>query len=95
MNNETRREKRNELKNILKEHKNKPCADCLELYPSYVMDLDHIDDNKVKDIYDFITNMDKEGLIKEINKCEVVCSNCHRIRTNSRGQNCPKKYRIK
>jgi hypothetical protein len=60
-----------------------PCADCGVLYPYYVMDFDHIDGDKKFNL----ANSTQQGFLivkKEIEKCEVVCSNCHRIRTHNR-----------
>jgi len=62
--------------------KDVPCADCGNRYPSYVMDFDHLGDKKFN-----ISNMTARGMAQlqaEIAKCEVVCSNCHRIRTHER-----------
>ena len=61
-----------------------PCADCGEFYPPWVMDFDHIDDNKVASVSSlkFLTSL--ENVLKEIEKCELVCANCHRMRTHSR-----------
>lgn len=62
-----------------------PCEDCGVFYPSYVMQFDHIVDGK----RDSIANMVRQGvslatLQAEIDKCELVCANCHAERTNSR-----------
>mgnify|MGYP007134673230 CR=1 FL=1 len=39
------------------------------------------------DVAEFLLN-EKEGIVlkfkEEIKKCEIVCSNCHRIRTHNR-----------
>lgn len=65
--------------------KNKtPCTDCGVQYPYYVMDFDHQGDKEYT-----IANMVHQGygvdkIQLEIDKCEIVCSNCHRIRTHSR-----------
>lgn len=65
--------------------KNVPCADCKQKYPHYVMDFDHTDDNKMHNISTMVNGARSLELIKvEISKCEIVCSNCHRIRTWSR-----------
>lgn len=65
--------------------KNKPCMDCDGLFPPYVMDFDHIDDNKVDNVSVMVHKMTSlEKIQLEIDKCELVCSNCHRIRTHQR-----------
>lgn len=68
----------------LKEYKESlPCTDCGVYYPSYVTDFDHISDNKSANI----GNMMSRGwprILKEIEKCELVCANCHRERTHQR-----------
>jgi len=64
---------------------NKPCVDCKNTYPHYVMDFDHIDDNKEFSIsWAAMNGLSKERISEEISKCELVCSNCHRIRTHNR-----------
>lgn len=60
-----------------------PCTDCGKLYPHYVMDFDHLD-NKEGLINEFVRRYNKDALNREIAKCEVVCSNCHRIRSFNR-----------
>lgn len=61
-----------------------PCADCGNNYPYYVMDFDHLSDKEYA-----LANMIQKGydipaVQKEIDKCEIVCANCHRERTHSR-----------
>lgn len=80
----TAAKKRQELYDLVLEFKkDKPCQDCGGLFPPYVMDFDHVDPtNKI----DTITHLrsvvcNKKLLLLEIAKCELVCSNCHRIRT--------------
>lgn len=62
-----------------------PCRDCGMKYPYYVMDFDHInEDDKLNDI-NYLSSTGRIGALKkEILKCELVCANCHRIRTHSR-----------
>lgn len=68
---------------FLKEYKEKhPCTDCGGFFPSYVMDFDHLNDKRYT-----ISNMQTlsiEALLAEMEKCELVCANCHRIRTHNR-----------
>lgn len=66
--------------------KDRPCADCGNRYPYYVMDFDHIRGDKkfsMGNIPRLIT-MATRKIEDEIAKCDVVCANCHRIRTHSR-----------
>lgn len=58
------------------------CVDCGELDP-IVLDFDHIGDDKTYDIGN-MRGWGIEKIKKEIDKCEVVCSNCHRRRTHTR-----------
>jgi len=60
-----------------------PCADCGINYPYYVMDFDHLED-KVEGISYLIKFNNIAQIKAEIAKCELVCSNCHRIRTHQR-----------
>lgn len=61
-----------------------PCADCKIQYPYYVMDFDHIRGRKQKNVMELIPTLSKKKIDEEIAKCEIVCSNCHRIRTHIR-----------
>jgi lysyl-tRNA synthetase class I len=61
-----------------------PCMDCKEYYPYYVMDFDHVRGKKHKNVMELIPTLSKKKIDEEIAKCEVVCSNCHRIRTHIR-----------
>ena len=58
-----------------------PCADCGVEYPACVMDFDHKGSEKKFQISNrYVGSLSK--LLAEIGKCDVVCANCHRIRTN-------------
>jgi hypothetical protein len=61
-----------------------PCADCKIQYPYYVMDFDHVRGKKHKNVMELIPTLSKKKIDEEIKKCEVVCSNCHRVRTHMR-----------
>lgn len=62
-----------------------PCADCGLYYPWYVMDFDHVG-KKTAEISDLRHRATKERILREIAQCQLVCSNCHRIRTHKRKQ---------
>lgn len=74
-----------ELSQIVRERKDVPCTDCGERYPFYVMQFDHLDaSTKVKDISQLVSYGNLKALLEEMDKCEVVCANCHAIRTFKR-----------
>ena len=73
------------LRKLLNEYKDVPCTDCGVRYPPYVMDFDHLDPtSKIMKVSALIFVGSEPILLDEIAKCEVVCSNCHRIRTHNR-----------
>lgn len=63
--------------------KSQPCMDCGGSFPYYVMDFDHRDPaKKTMSIADWMTSGVSARLLAELAQCDVVCSNCHRIRTH-------------
>jgi hypothetical protein len=74
-------QKRN--KEIVIAAKQKPCVDCGKSYPSFVMDFHHRTDKQFQiGKYSSIAPSAKR-LRAEIAKCDVICANCHRIRTHA------------
>lgn len=62
-----------------------PCADCGEMFPVFVMHWDHLPGfEKVDEIGTMVGNRSRDLILKEIEKCELVCANCHVIRTVKR-----------
>lgn len=61
-----------------------PCSDCGKKYPFYVMDFDHTGDKELSLHLAVSRNWKPERALAEIEKCDLVCSNCHRIRTWNR-----------
>ena len=77
---------RAKIKEAIREAKNKPCTDCGVLYPFYVMQFDHLGDKNFS-LGAFSTHtISLKRVQEEIEKCEVVCANCHAVRTWQRGQ---------
>ena len=76
---------------LIQIYKNNPCSDCAKLYPSECMELDHISGDKKYNVAN-MKSMNKNKIIQEIKKCEVVCSVCHRIRTSKRRGSSKNKY---
>jgi hypothetical protein len=60
-----------------------PCMDCGVVYPYYVMDFDHQHSKEFLISKAVAEGTSLEKIKKEIAKCHIVCSNCHRIRTHS------------
>jgi len=82
--NAIRNNKRAQIRDWLRGYKNVPCADCGNKYPPTCMDFDHRDPSQkefnlgseaIREMYSL------EKLQAEIDKCDIVCANCHRIRT--------------
>ena len=73
------------MRQFVRECKSNPCVDCGNTYPYYVMDYDHRDPGqKTNEISRLQVNRSLSKLKEEIAKCDLVCSNCHRIRTHMR-----------
>lgn len=76
---EQRARAKNYRKDFIK-HLGSKCNDCLLEYHQSVMDFHHLKDKK-----DTICRMIGCGLsynkiLKEVNKCILLCANCHRLR---------------
>ena len=56
------------------------CFDCGNSYPECVYDFHHLDSNQ-KDLNPSAAiKLSEERMMKELSKCVLLCSNCHRIR---------------
>jgi hypothetical protein len=72
-------------KELVDEVKRRPCADCGRRYPPVAMDLDHVRGVKLNNISTMVRQpVATAVLLAELAKCEVVCANCHRIRSFTR-----------
>lgn len=72
-----------------------PCADCKRKFPAICMDFDHVK-GKTRNVSGLVSGAYRLALIKEeIVRCELVCSCCHRIRTQKRKDNLAPVYAIK
>ena len=67
---------------LIEYFKSHPCVDCGEDDP-VVLEFDHLSE-KLFDIGREIHNRGWQSILDEIEKCEVVCANCHRRRTARR-----------
>jgi hypothetical protein len=73
-----------QVTDLVRSAKDVPCADCGVRYHYCVMDFDHVRGVKLFSISTRNTTL--ERTLAEIAKCEVVCANCHRLRTFKRRQ---------
>jgi hypothetical protein len=71
--------------------KAEPCLDCKECFSPECMDFDHRDPKtKLMSISQMIgRRLDK--ILVEIAKCDLICANCHRMRTRCRRQGVTRK----
>lgn len=77
-------QQKQQFKKRLTEFKqSKGCADCGESNP-IVLDFDHLKDKKYNVSRMIHDGFSWKAISKEMEKCEVVCANCHRIRTYNR-----------
>ena len=62
-----------------------PCHDCENKFPACCMDFDHRpQETKVACVGTLVLTRTLEEVEAEIAKCDLVCANCHRIRTQAR-----------
>lgn len=66
---------------IINKFKDRPCTDCGHKFHPVAMDFDHVRGKKRKDISEMRGAYTIAAILAEINKCEVVCAVCHRLRT--------------
>lgn len=64
--------------------KERPCTDCGGSFPPECMDFDHVGEGKRRSVSAMV-RYSWDLVLTEIAKCELVCANCHRIRTAKRG----------
>lgn len=74
-------------KEINKIKLNRGCFDCGYNKHSIALDFDHIGDKKLAISAMVSRGWALESILQEINKCEVRCANCHRIKTWERKHN--------
>jgi transposase len=79
---ERQKNSRSKIRKYMQEYKSqRSCADCKEKYPYWIMEFDHLGNKKFTISAYRKTTSSLEEIKKEIEKCEVVCANCHKNRT--------------
>jgi hypothetical protein len=62
-----------------------PCQDCQQRYSPYSMEFDHRDPaTKSQRVMAMVGRSGMQRILAEVAKCDVVCANCHRMRTYRR-----------
>jgi len=84
--------RRDRTRGMIDALKNRPCADCGGTFDPICMDFDHRPGAvKTGGADGGISFMVRQGyspqeIVDEIRGCDLVCANCHRLRTKHRGQ---------
>lgn len=62
-----------------------PCLDCGLIFEACCMDFDHVRGEKVYAVGTMVAHgHNRQSIEEEIAKCDLVCANCHRMRTRDR-----------
>ena len=64
--------------------RDRPCLDCNQRFPPFVMQFDHRDPTQKKFLVSGTWLSAPARVLKEAAKCDIVCANCHRDRTFKR-----------
>ena len=83
-NRENSRKRLNEFRELMGLAKDQPCKDCGIKYPEFVMEFDHLPQFKKEFNISCGAFKNPDQLREEMLKCELVCANCHKIRTHTR-----------
>lgn len=79
--------RREALLEEVRQIKSVPCMDCENEYAPWVMQFDHRDGtSKEANVSWLVNNASRARLMAEIEKCDIVCANCHADRTYKRRQ---------
>ena len=70
---------------ILNEFRDMPCADCGSRFHPCAMDFDHREPTtKLFTVTRMVGRAATDVILAEVAKCDIVCANCHRVRTTAR-----------
>ena len=74
---------------LIQSFKRAPCCDCGGLFHPQAMEFDHPPGEKSFSISTYGRRVGVDLLKREIAKCDLVCANCHRVRTARRREGLP------
>jgi hypothetical protein len=72
-----------ERKRLAIEHKGGVCQDCGGVFPPCAFDFHHLDPKEKDYEPSAASRVSLDKMLKELEKCILLCANCHRIRHNS------------
>jgi hypothetical protein len=65
----------------------RPCADCGQVFHPAAMHWDHLPEyEKEAALGELVRHGSRQRIVEEIEKCELVCANCHAVRSIDRAQ---------
>ena len=72
--------RRRAIKEKAVEYKGGKCTDCQQVFPLCVYDFHHLDPSEKETNPGNLFGRRWENVIAELDKCVLLCANCHRIR---------------
>ena len=81
---ERQNSKRLERKIEAIKHLGNKCTICNVEYPHYIYDFHHINTEEKDFLISEVIGMSPNKFWEEVNKCQLVCANCHRIIHNEK-----------
>lgn len=76
---------RSEQADLLRAFRQGPCFDCGRSFDWFVMEFDHRDPHrKLMNVPQMAGRVSLRRLLEELEKCDIVCSNCRCVRTYAR-----------
>ena len=83
--NKQRSEKRRNNKRKAVEYKGGICSRCGQVFPDCCFDFHHVDVYANNEVPSSVLHKSWKSIVTELDKCIMVCSNCHRIIHNEDG----------
>src|SRR5260221_651682 len=80
-------------KDLIGQYKHLLCVDCGGWYEPCQLDFDHRPGEKKLFAISSYRSLKLSSILPELRKCDIVCANCHRLRTFNRGQHDYKRFR--
>lgn len=82
---EKSKQQKKEISEYVRSLKTQPCMDCGRSFPPCAMDFDHREGEiKIATVSKLRSSGNMKQIKKELEKCDLVCAVCHRIRTATR-----------